>query len=70
MFVIDDRFFGTLTAYVPGADAEHYHFTSSLPVQVLKLLAPTLHPLLRGQPLSQVALGAERRSPAALPSPL
>ncbi|MEE8303004.1 MAG: transglycosylase domain-containing protein [Candidatus Tectomicrobia bacterium] len=70
MFIIDDRFFGTLTAYVPGADAEHYHFTSSLPVQVLKLLAPALHPLLHGQRWSPVVLEADRRSPATLRGPL
>jgi membrane peptidoglycan carboxypeptidase len=67
MFIIDDRFFGTLTVYVPGADAKYYHFTSSLPVQVLKLLAPVLHPLLHGQRRSPVVLQADRRSPAAPP---
>ncbi len=46
VFNIDERFFGTLIAYVPGAQAAGYDFTSSLPVQLLKVLAPTLMPLV------------------------
>jgi membrane peptidoglycan carboxypeptidase len=52
VFMIDERFFGTLTAYVPGPEAAHYSFTSALPVQVLTLLAPTLQPLLDASPTS------------------
>jgi membrane peptidoglycan carboxypeptidase len=48
VFMIDERFFGTVTAYVPGSEAAHYDFTSALPVQVLKSLASTLQPLLNG----------------------
>ncbi|MFZ6645298.1 transglycosylase domain-containing protein [Undibacterium sp. TJN25] len=46
VFNIDQRFFGTIIAYVPGAQAAGYDFTSALPVQLLKLLAPTLMPLV------------------------
>lgn len=46
MFFIGDRFYGTMTAHVGGADAANYRFTSGLPVQLLKALAPTLGPLL------------------------
>lgn len=46
MFYIGDRFFGTLTAYVHGSEAAKYRFTSGLPVQVLKSLAPVIIPLL------------------------
>jgi membrane peptidoglycan carboxypeptidase len=46
VFNIDERFFGTLIAYVPGAQAAGYDFTSGLPVQLLKVLAPTLMPLI------------------------
>lgn len=46
MFYIGDRFFGTLTAYVRGSEAAKYRFTSGLPVQVLKSLAPVITPLL------------------------
>ncbi len=46
VFFLGDRFFGTITAYVPGQEAAAYGFTSSLPVQVLKIMAPTLKPML------------------------
>jgi membrane peptidoglycan carboxypeptidase len=38
-FIIGDRFFGNITAYVPGPQAGEYSFTSSLPVALLKNLA-------------------------------
>jgi hypothetical protein len=47
VFMIDGRFFGTVTAFVPGGDAAHYQFTSSLPVRVLGILLPQLEPLLQ-----------------------
>lgn len=46
VFFIGDRFYGTVTAFVPGPEAAKYRFTSSLPVQLLKHLAPALTPLL------------------------
>jgi len=42
VFFLGDRFFGVVTAYVTGLEAARYHFTSALPVQVLKSLAPIL----------------------------
>jgi len=45
-FFLGDRFFGTITAYVPGAQAAEYHFTSALAVQLLKALAPQLQPMV------------------------
>jgi membrane peptidoglycan carboxypeptidase len=42
VFALGERYFGTVTAYVHGAEAKRYGFTSSLPVQVLKALAPLL----------------------------
>ena len=42
VFFIGERHFGTLTAYVNGPEAERYQFTSALPTQVLKTLAPLL----------------------------
>lgn len=45
-FFLGDRFFGVITAYVEGPNAGRYHFTSSLPVQIIKYLKPTLSPLL------------------------
>jgi membrane peptidoglycan carboxypeptidase len=46
VFFIGDRFFGTITAYAAGREAGNYEFTSMLPVQVLKSLAPKLMPLI------------------------
>ena len=46
VFYIGEHHFGTLTAFVPGASAETYKFTSALPVQVLKGMAPILTPYL------------------------
>ena len=45
VFFLGDRFFGTMTAFVPGADAAEYTFTSALSTQVMKHLLPTLKPL-------------------------
>jgi hypothetical protein len=44
VFFLGDRFYGVVTAYVTGPEAARYQFTSALPVQVLKGLAPTLTP--------------------------
>lgn len=45
-FLIGDRFFGAVLAFVPGKSAEHYDFTSSLAVQIFKDLEPTIKQLL------------------------
>ncbi|MBY8936598.1 transglycosylase domain-containing protein [Pseudomonas fluorescens] len=47
VFYIGDHHFGTLTAFVPGRSAENFKFTSALPVQVLKGMAPILTPYLQ-----------------------
>jgi membrane peptidoglycan carboxypeptidase len=66
VFFIGDRFYGTLTAFVPGADAANYEFTSSLTAQVLKYLLPTLKPLTdTAQPLPEQALAKTSKRPAA-----
>ncbi|MEW6751560.1 MAG: transglycosylase domain-containing protein [Candidatus Latescibacterota bacterium] len=64
VFTIGDRFFGVLTAYVEGKEADRYKFTSALPVQVLKHLEPALSPLLREGLPAPVAVPAE-----AVPAP-
>jgi membrane peptidoglycan carboxypeptidase len=43
VFYIGDRYFGVLTAFVPGRAAANYEFTSSLPLAVLKLAAPRIN---------------------------
>jgi membrane peptidoglycan carboxypeptidase len=42
IFYVGERYFGVITAYVQGREAENYRFTSGLPVSLLKILAPTL----------------------------
>ena len=49
VFFLGDRFYGTLTAYVAGAQADQYRFSSALAVSLLKALAPELQPLLSAQ---------------------
>jgi len=46
VFVIGDRFYGTLTAWAHEPYAARYTFTSAMSVQLLKSLAPALQPLL------------------------
>jgi len=46
VFYIGERFFGTITAYVPDASAAKFSFTSALPVQILKILSSKLSPLI------------------------
>ena len=46
VFYLGDRYFGTLTALVPGEQAGKFGFTSSLTAQILKTLLPQLQPHL------------------------
>jgi hypothetical protein len=41
-FYLGDRYYGVLTASVTGAAAERYQFTSTLALEVLRMLAPAL----------------------------
>lgn len=47
VFYVGDRWFGVITASVSARQAQDYTFTSSLPLAVLKLLAPTLDSTIR-----------------------
>jgi membrane peptidoglycan carboxypeptidase len=42
VFFLGEHYFGAITAYVPGAAADDYDFTSAYPVALLKKLAPML----------------------------
>jgi membrane peptidoglycan carboxypeptidase len=46
VFFLGDRLYGTVTAFVAGAQAANYHFTSSLAVSLVKALAPELQTLI------------------------
>ncbi len=48
VFMIGDRYYGTVLAFVPGSKAASYSFTSALAVQVLKDLTPQLARLIAG----------------------
>jgi len=54
-FIIGDRFFGNITAYVPGPQAGEYSFTSSLPVALLKNLAGHLKGALNTTDMSTLS---------------
>jgi hypothetical protein len=54
VFIMGDRFYGTLTAYVHEPYAARYDFTSAMSVQLLKSLAPVLQPLVE-QPRAPAA---------------
>ncbi len=49
VFFLGNRFFGTVTAYVPGQAAAGFSFDSAMSVQLLKALKPQLAPLLWAQ---------------------
>jgi membrane peptidoglycan carboxypeptidase len=54
VFFIGDRFYGTMTAFVPGPDAAGYQFTSALSTQVMKHVLPILKPFIdKAQPLPE-----------------
>ena len=65
VFLIDERFFGTVTAYVAGRQAAQYEFTSALPVRVLGLLMPTLSPLISGGEVRPVAPSHQVTAPSS-----
>jgi membrane peptidoglycan carboxypeptidase len=49
VFMIGDRFYGTVVAFVPGSKAASYKFTSALAVQIFKDLTSELKPLIAGE---------------------
>ena len=59
VFYLGPNHFGTLTAFVPGRSAENFRFTSALPVQVLKGMAPILQPYLHPDSQSLCQTGAQ-----------
>jgi membrane peptidoglycan carboxypeptidase len=46
VFFLGDNYFGTLTTFVSGRSANAFSFTSALPLQVLKGMAPILQPYI------------------------
>ncbi|MGH8664118.1 MAG: transglycosylase domain-containing protein [Burkholderiales bacterium] len=72
VFYLGPRHYGTLTAYVIGRDAAAFRFTSGLPVQILKSMAPILAPYVAardaGEPTAEPAPEPAHivRTPAAV----
>ncbi len=56
IFYIGERYFGVVTAYVQGREAENFSFTSALPVTLLKLLAPSIIARMENKSLDQPKL--------------
>jgi membrane peptidoglycan carboxypeptidase len=69
VFFLGDRFFGTVTAYVPGAVAIRYDFTSALAVQLLKAIEPQLRPLFGPPAVAKPAPAAPSPSVVAAVAP-
>jgi membrane peptidoglycan carboxypeptidase len=69
VFYLGERYFGTLTALVPGEQAGQFGFTSSLSAQILKTLLPQLQPHLYPEALAAARPAAEAaaKSPAVVP---
>lgn len=66
VFYIGSRHFGALTAYVKGPTAEGYQFTSALPAQILKTLAPVLREAINRAPRVGISCAADS-APGAWP---
>ena len=49
VFFLGDRYYGAVSAFVPGPQAANYDFTSALAVQLLRSLAPVLGPVVGGK---------------------
>ena len=59
VFLIGDRYFGTVMAYAHEPYAANYKFTSAMPAQLLKVLTPSLLPLIDGSSCEPAA-GAKK----------
>jgi membrane peptidoglycan carboxypeptidase len=73
VFVIGNRFYGTLTAYAHEPYAARYDYTSAMAVQLLKSLGPSLAPVLEANDAQATAAAApaegdsaQARSPATV----
>lgn len=67
VFVLGDRFYGTLTAYAHEPYAARYDYTSAMAVQLLKSLGPALAPVLAADDTQMKAANekADTLTPAA-----
>lgn len=68
VFLIGDRYFGTMMAYVHEPYAQNYKFTSAMPAQLLKALTPALLPLVDGGSCSATAADDAQAGTSAIGS--
>jgi hypothetical protein len=68
VFYLGERYFGTLTALVPGEEAGKFGFTSSLTTQILKSLLPQLQPYLYPEPPTPAGSAAAPELPSLSPT--
>jgi hypothetical protein len=69
VFAAGDRYFGVVTAYVAGPEADRFDFTSSLPVQILRLLEPPLQRLVRSEDAERALPQNDAEVRASTPGP-
>jgi membrane peptidoglycan carboxypeptidase len=68
VFVIGDRFYGTLTAYAHEPYAARYDYTSAMAVQLLKSLGPSLAPILEANEAQAKAAASRADAQSAAPA--
>ncbi|RDU97037.1 transglycosylase domain-containing protein [Trinickia dinghuensis] len=67
VFVIGNRFYGTLTAYAHEPYAARYDYTSAMAVQLLKTLGPSLAPVLEANDTQAQAAASRTDAQSASP---
>lgn len=66
VFLVGDKYFGTIIAYVPGQQAESFKFTSALPVQIFRHLVPAIKRVIEPK---KVKPGPEKPVTGPVPGP-
>jgi len=64
VFYVGERYFGVVTAYVQGREAENYSFTSSLPVTLMKIIAPAIVARMENKSIEQPNVPTAEQTPA------
>ncbi len=68
VFYVGDRYYGVVTASVMGGQSAAYHFTSALPLEVFKLLAPAITARTESNPFALTRNQTPRRGSPLLPN--
>ena len=70
VFLIGDKYFGTVIAYVPGQQAENYKFTSALPVQIFRHLTTSMKTVLEPRKALSVPTPTPAKPQTAVSTPI